>query len=174
MDDRCRPEQAHRGGHLRAALDCSGRLALWSESSCPQYNGRRAQRNLYDCGEGCSGEGGGGQTEVVIELPPGEHSLQLLMADHAHVPYGNRPADEVIDLTRAAVERPRRAAGRSGGRGPSARRGAPRDARFPESPVGNWARKIWADARLMRRHRRSENRRSRDRGRCFWPSAVGG
>jgi glutamate racemase len=27
------------------------------------------------------------------------------LADHAHVPYGNRPADEVIDLTRIAVER---------------------------------------------------------------------
>jgi hypothetical protein len=27
---------------------------------------------------------GGGQTEVVIELAPGEHSLQLLLADFAH------------------------------------------------------------------------------------------
>jgi glutamate racemase len=29
----------------------------------------------------------------------------LYLGDHANVPYGNRPADEVIDLTRAAVER---------------------------------------------------------------------
>jgi hypothetical protein len=30
---------------------------------------------------------GGGQTEVVIELAPGEHSLQLLLADFAHTPH---------------------------------------------------------------------------------------
>ena len=30
---------------------------------------------------------GGGQTEVSIELPPGEHSLQLLLGDLAHIPH---------------------------------------------------------------------------------------
>ena len=30
---------------------------------------------------------GGGQTEVVLELPAGTHTLQLLVADHAHVPH---------------------------------------------------------------------------------------
>jgi Domain of unknown function (DUF4399) len=30
---------------------------------------------------------GGGQTEVVIELPPGTHTLQLLMGDKDHVPH---------------------------------------------------------------------------------------
>ncbi len=30
---------------------------------------------------------GGGQTEAVIELAPGEHTLQLLLADHLHVPH---------------------------------------------------------------------------------------
>ena len=30
---------------------------------------------------------GGGQTEVVIELAAGEHSLQLLLADFAHTPH---------------------------------------------------------------------------------------
>lgn len=30
---------------------------------------------------------GGGQTEVSIDLPPGEHSLQLLLGDHFHVPH---------------------------------------------------------------------------------------
>ena len=30
---------------------------------------------------------GGGQTEVVIDLAPGEHSLQLLLADFAHRPH---------------------------------------------------------------------------------------
>ena len=30
---------------------------------------------------------GAGQTEVVIELKPGEHTLQLLLADFAHTPH---------------------------------------------------------------------------------------
>ena len=30
---------------------------------------------------------GGGQTEVSLELPPGEHTLQLLLGDHNHVPH---------------------------------------------------------------------------------------
>jgi hypothetical protein len=30
---------------------------------------------------------GGGQTETTLELPPGEHRLQLVMGDHNHVPH---------------------------------------------------------------------------------------
>ena len=30
---------------------------------------------------------GGGQTEVVLDLEPGEHSLQLLMGDKYHIPH---------------------------------------------------------------------------------------
>ena len=30
---------------------------------------------------------GGGQTEVSIELPPGQHTLQLVLGDHLHVPH---------------------------------------------------------------------------------------
>ena len=30
---------------------------------------------------------GGGQTEAQITLPPGEHTLQLLLADDAHMPH---------------------------------------------------------------------------------------
>lgn len=30
---------------------------------------------------------GGGQTEVSIELPPGEHTLQLLLGDFSHIPH---------------------------------------------------------------------------------------
>lgn len=30
---------------------------------------------------------GGGQTEVTVDLPAGEHSLQLLVGDHNHVPH---------------------------------------------------------------------------------------
>lgn len=33
---------------------------------------------------------GGGQTETMLTLPPGRHTLQLLFADHEHVPH-NRP-----------------------------------------------------------------------------------
>ena len=30
---------------------------------------------------------GKGQTEAVIELPPGEHTLQLMLGDHMHIPH---------------------------------------------------------------------------------------
>jgi hypothetical protein len=30
---------------------------------------------------------GAGQTETMIELPPGTHTLQLLMGDHNHMPH---------------------------------------------------------------------------------------
>ena len=30
---------------------------------------------------------GAGQSEAIIELPPGKHTLQLLMGDHEHVPH---------------------------------------------------------------------------------------
>ncbi|MEN8130021.1 MAG: DUF4399 domain-containing protein [Pseudomonadota bacterium] len=30
---------------------------------------------------------GGGQTEATIDLPPGEHSLQLLLGDMNHIPH---------------------------------------------------------------------------------------
>lgn len=30
---------------------------------------------------------GGGQTEVTVDLEPGEHTLQLLLGDHRHVPH---------------------------------------------------------------------------------------
>ena len=32
------------------------------------------------------------------------HADFVYLADHAHVPYGNRPSDEIVDLTRASVE----------------------------------------------------------------------
>ncbi|MGH8808789.1 MAG: DUF4399 domain-containing protein [Noviherbaspirillum sp.] len=32
---------------------------------------------------------GGGQTEARVELPPGKHSLQLLLGDHEHRPHAN-------------------------------------------------------------------------------------
>jgi hypothetical protein len=30
---------------------------------------------------------GAGQSEAVIELPPGKHTLQLLLGDHLHIPH---------------------------------------------------------------------------------------
>ncbi|MFN3714327.1 MAG: DUF4399 domain-containing protein [Alcanivoracaceae bacterium] len=30
---------------------------------------------------------GGGQTEATLDLPPGEHRLQLLLGDHFHIPH---------------------------------------------------------------------------------------
>lgn len=42
---------------------------------------------------------GGGQTEVSLELKPGEHTLQLLMGDHGHVPHDPPLASEKIKIT---------------------------------------------------------------------------
>ena len=42
---------------------------------------------------------GGGQTEVVIELAPGEHTLQLLLADFAHRPHSPPVVSERITIT---------------------------------------------------------------------------
>ncbi len=42
---------------------------------------------------------GGGQTEAVIELPSGEHTLQLVLADAAHVPFSPSIESERITIT---------------------------------------------------------------------------
>ena len=42
---------------------------------------------------------GNGQTEVMIELTPGEHSLQLLLADHYHIPHKPVVISEKIKIT---------------------------------------------------------------------------
>lgn len=42
---------------------------------------------------------GGGQTEVEIELEPGEHKLQLLLGDHRHVPHDPAVMSERITIT---------------------------------------------------------------------------
>jgi hypothetical protein len=42
---------------------------------------------------------GGGQTEVSLELAPGQHTLQLLLADHLHVAHEPPVASEVITIT---------------------------------------------------------------------------
>lgn len=42
---------------------------------------------------------GKGQTEVSLELPPGEHTLQLVLGDHAHVPHAPPVVSDVITIT---------------------------------------------------------------------------
>jgi hypothetical protein len=42
---------------------------------------------------------GGGQTEVRVELKPGMHTLQLLLADHNHIPHHPVVISERITVT---------------------------------------------------------------------------
>jgi len=42
---------------------------------------------------------GGGQTEVVVELEPGEHTLQLLLGDRNHIPHDPPVMSERITIT---------------------------------------------------------------------------
>ena len=42
---------------------------------------------------------GGGQTEVALELAPGEHTLQLVLGDAGHVPHATPIVSEVITIT---------------------------------------------------------------------------
>lgn len=42
---------------------------------------------------------GGGQTQTTLELPPGEHTLQLLLADHQHVAHEPPLASVPITIT---------------------------------------------------------------------------
>jgi len=41
---------------------------------------------------------GGGQTETVLDLEPGEHTLQLLLADHNHIPFDPAIMSERITI----------------------------------------------------------------------------
>jgi len=42
---------------------------------------------------------GKGQTETVLELPPGQHTLQLLVGDHLHRPHATPVVSEQITIT---------------------------------------------------------------------------
>ena len=42
---------------------------------------------------------GAGQTEADIELPPGKHTLQLLMGDHDHIPHNPPVVSKKITIT---------------------------------------------------------------------------
>jgi hypothetical protein len=41
---------------------------------------------------------GKGQTETILELAPGTHTLQLLLGDHSHIPHDPVIASEVITI----------------------------------------------------------------------------
>jgi hypothetical protein len=42
---------------------------------------------------------GGGQTEALIELPPGKHTLQLVLGDLSHLPFHPPIVSDVITIT---------------------------------------------------------------------------
>jgi Domain of unknown function (DUF4399) len=42
---------------------------------------------------------GNGQTETTITLPPGRHTLQLVLGDYQHIPHNPIVASEVITIT---------------------------------------------------------------------------
>ncbi len=42
---------------------------------------------------------GGGQTEALVTLPPGEHTLQLLLGDFAHIPHAEPVLSPKITVT---------------------------------------------------------------------------
>ena len=42
---------------------------------------------------------GGGQTEAVIELPPGQHTLQLVLGDALHIPHNPPVRSDKITIT---------------------------------------------------------------------------
>ncbi len=42
---------------------------------------------------------GGGQTETMLDLPSGEHTLQMVFGDHNHVPHDPPVTSDVITIT---------------------------------------------------------------------------
>lgn len=42
---------------------------------------------------------GGGQTEAAVELPPGRHTLQLVLGDHNHIPHDPPVMSKKITIT---------------------------------------------------------------------------
>jgi hypothetical protein len=42
---------------------------------------------------------GKGQTETTLELPPGKHTLQMVLGDWSHVPHDQPVVSEVIEIT---------------------------------------------------------------------------
>jgi hypothetical protein len=75
---------------------------------------------------------GGGETEALVELPPGRHTLQLVLGDGEHFPF-NPP----LTSKRITVTVKSEGAGESGGRRPKARAARkPREARPASAATG--------------------------------------
>jgi len=49
---------------------------------------------------------GGGQTQTTLELPPGEHTLRLVLGDHNHVPHDPPVVSEAIRIRVLPEEEP--------------------------------------------------------------------
>ena len=49
---------------------------------------------------------GGGQTEGIVELAPGKHTLQLVLGDHLHIPHNPPIVSEKITITVGEADRP--------------------------------------------------------------------
>lgn len=47
---------------------------------------------------------GGGQTETVLELPPGPHTLQLILGDYRHIPHDPPIVSEPIEIIVEATD----------------------------------------------------------------------
>lgn len=47
---------------------------------------------------------GGGQTETELELPPGQHTLQLVLGDALHIPHDPPVRSERVTITVLAAE----------------------------------------------------------------------
>ncbi len=47
---------------------------------------------------------GGGQTEAELTLPPGQHTLQLLLGNYAHIPHNKPVLSKKITITVASAE----------------------------------------------------------------------
>ena len=47
---------------------------------------------------------GGGQTETTLELPAGQHSLQLMLGDHQHIPHQPALVSEKITINVEATK----------------------------------------------------------------------
>ena len=41
---------------------------------------------------------GGGQTETVLELPPGPHTLQLILGDYRHIPHNPPIVSQPVEI----------------------------------------------------------------------------
>ncbi|WP_191969967.1 DUF4399 domain-containing protein [Methylobacterium planeticum] len=69
---------------------------------------------------------GAGQTEAEVDLPPGEHTLQLLLADKDHVPHNPPVASEIVKIRVADTTAPSTSPAASA---PQARKSSPPGAR---------------------------------------------